>query len=48
MLAFYISMLDTEEQQNKFTYIYQTYRDLPAAPTRRRSYWSDTGAAWAG
>ena len=25
MLAFYISMLDTEEQQNKFTYIYQTY-----------------------
>ena len=24
------------------------YRDLPAAPTRRRSYWSDTGAAWAG
>src|SRR5699024_3115692 len=23
------------------------YRDLPAAPTRRRSYWSDTGAAWA-
>lgn len=25
MLAFYISMLDTEEQQDKFTYIYQTY-----------------------
>ena len=24
------------------------YRDLPAAPTRRRSYWFDTGAAWAG
>lgn len=25
MLTFYISMLETEEQQDKFSYIYQNY-----------------------
>lgn len=28
MLAFYISMLETAEQQNKFSFIYQTYSGL--------------------
>lgn len=28
MLAFYISMLETAEQQDKFSYIYQTYAGL--------------------
>ena len=38
MLAFYVAILDTEEQKDKFTEIYTTYyaRDLPRADREDR------------